>query len=134
MRILVVEDDQMLQEQLVDVLKKMSSQVVVDTNESADETITFMESQRLNPKFGYDLIIADVALSGTRNGFDLWRVCSEQNPDTEFMFISGISSVEFLKRVAIEGDPDRCPPFLCKPFTLQEFRNLVMQLVGSRLD
>ena len=134
MRILVVEDDVGLQEQLVEVLKKISPQISVDTNDSADETITWMDSQRLNPKFGYELIIADVSLSGKRTGFDLWRVCCEQHPNTEFMFISGISSVEFLKRVAVEGDPDRCPPFLCKPFTLAEFKNLVLQLVGSKLD
>ena len=127
MKVLIVEDEPALQVQLVQIVQGMGSDFKVDSSVSADDTIQFMETQKLNPHYGYDLIVSDVSLEGKHDGFDLWRACKEQFPQTRFIFISGIPVTDFLEKV--QDDP-ACPPYLSKPFSLSDFKLLVKDVLG----
>ncbi len=131
MRILIVEDDLALQTELTKLLTTIDSSISAESADNVDETISLMESQQLNPHFGYDLILADVSVQGQSNGFDLWKVCSKLYPKTYFVFMSGISAGEFLEK--IKNDP-RCPPFLNKPFTLREIKKLVNDVLEQKIE
>lgn len=129
MRVLIVEDDETFRAELIKVFAKIDPEIQVSTAENAEETIGFMDSQHLNPNFGYDLIISDVTLNGAATGFDLWRVCSDRYPSTYFVFMSGISAFEFLEK--LKNEP-RCPPFLTKPFVLSQFKNLIREVLDHK--
>ena len=127
MRILIVEDDLELQEMITALLHRIDPQIEVDTAVNGEETIGLMSSQILNPKFNYDLIISDVTLEGSATGFDLWKFCSKKFPSTYFVFMSGISQVEFFDK--LKDDP-QCPPFLSKPFVMEKFRELINEVMS----
>jgi DNA-binding NtrC family response regulator len=130
MRVLLVEDDASLRELLFDALVKVLPDAEIDTANTADEIISFMNTQVDNPKFHYQLIISDVRLTGESSGFDLWRITESLYPKTRFLFMSGLSTLEFLQHV--EGD-SKCPPFLAKPFQIKDFQQLVRQLLEEDL-
>ena len=129
MRVLLVEDDLVLQGILADLITKLDESIELETATSADEIILIMKSQALNPNFGYDLIISDVKLNGEATGFDLWNVCSYFCPSTFFVFIAGLSTMEFVEK--LQKDP-RCPPFLTKPFKRAQFARLLEQVMEHK--
>lgn len=126
MRILIVEDDETLRELLLKALQKTLPLAEIDTADTADEIISFMNTQVHNPNFHYTLIISDVKLAGDNTGFDLWKMTEAHYPNTLFLFISGLSVVEFLEQFKAGL---KCPPFLSKPFSLQEFEAIIQSLL-----
>mgnify|MGYP000119574979 CR=1 FL=1 len=129
MRILIVEDEIDLQTALESLIKASFPQSEIEAVSNIDETISWMKSQQLNPNFGFDLILADVSLQGEYTGFDLWKICSEMYPNTHFVFMSGISTQEFMEK--LKDDP-KCPPFLSKPFTAKQVKELLKRVMDSR--
>ncbi|MBI2711877.1 MAG: response regulator [Bdellovibrio sp.] len=126
MRFLLVEDDAALREMIMEALLDFLPDCEIDTADSADEIAPTMMSQALNPKFHYDLIISDVTLQGSMTGFDLWKVTETQFPHTEFLFISGISTLQFLEKT--QGS-QRLPVYLAKPFLIEELIRIVSELL-----
>jgi two-component system NtrC family sensor kinase len=115
-RLLVVEDDEMVQAMVVRVLEQVGYQVDTSTDGlSAHERIE---------RADYDLIICDVRMPRL-NGIDLYkRLASEQSKVLErFLFITGdtvsAETVGFIEANHI--------PYLGKPFEIEDLLKAVQQ-------
>ena len=129
MRVLIVEDDVALQTALEVVLKRIDAEMTVDCASSSDQAISQIAQKKADEGEEYDLIVSDVSLESGPSGFDLWKYCCEAFPSTYFVFMSGISVLEFLDRLK---DEPSCPPFLTKPFSEAKFRSLIQEVMKNR--
>ena len=78
----------------------------------------------------YDLIIADLNLKTQGTGLDIWKICQVRLPQSTFLLISGTPLDEFLHLVG--GQADEAPPYLPKPFRLNQCRDILMWLLGNQ--
>lgn len=122
-KVFIVEDDIELSAMIDRILKTIDPSVRIDWATSAEEAITRLNGTALtNGNPPYDLIIADIFLEGPKTGLDFWRRCSEDFPDIPLVITSGLSLDKYFKVV---GHDTISPPFLSKPFTVGECRNLL---------
>jgi CheY-like chemotaxis protein len=121
--VLVVEDDPWIRPVLEGVVASIDPRIRVDWFESAEEAIAALEARRRDPVQGpYDLIVADIFLDGPSTGLDLWRECEDRFRETPIVVISSLPKERF--QLALEKD-ETSPPFLEKPFSLEEARILL---------
>ena len=107
MRILVVEDDQLLNKTLSYNLSAVGYSV--DGAMSKAVAIRFLEKQ------DYDLIVLDVNLPDG-NGFDICREVKERRPDTAVIFLTANDTEsDMLKGFELGADD-----YICKPFRPRE--------------
>lgn len=70
-----------------------------------------------------DLIISDNLLLGHKTGIDFWDYCKKSHSQTPFVMISALPVQRFL-----EISKTKCmPPFLPKPFSLNEISSLIKE-------
>ena len=108
-RVLIVEDDitmQPLWKYVIEISAPGASIKWVTTEEGAEKII----AHRLHMSEEFDLIIADIFLSGSRTGIDLWKRYGEGN--TQFLLMSAVSPTKFAKLV---GDGEPTPLYVQKP-------------------
>ena len=108
-RVLIVEDDvtmQPLWKYVIETSAPGASIKWVTTEEAAEKII----AHRLHMAEEFDLIIADIFLSGSRTGIDLWKRYGSGN--TQFLLMSAVSPTKFAKLV---GDGEPTPLYVQKP-------------------
>ena len=92
LRVLIVEDD-------LDLMPIWKHSISLTHKDIRIDWVTNYESAenkiRMNYKRGspYDLVIADINLSSTRNGIDLWNRVGEEA--LRFVFVTGMSMSVF---------------------------------------
>lgn len=109
-KILIVDDDEILANELKDSLTEMDYDVIRIVKSGEDAITTFKE---LNP----NLILMDIKLSGDKNGFEAAEEIIGMH-DVPIIYISGIPYEDRLYRSKL-----RVPyGYLTKPFTLNELQ------------
>jgi DNA-binding NtrC family response regulator len=124
-KILVVEDDLACEAVLRRTIHTLAPDADIDWEESAEQAVAALERDRVEGR-SYDLIIADIFLSGTETGLDLLKVCSERFPDTPVLITSSLPMDRFFQTV---GTQTIAPPFLPKPFYIAECRQVIEGLL-----
>lgn len=126
--VFVIEDDPEMFTLLERVLRGIDPTVEVDWALSAEEAIDQLVSRIRRRKNllreaepPYDLIVADIFLHGNKTGVDLWRTCTELFPRIPIVVTSGMSMEKFFRTL---GDTAVSPPYLAKPFSIGECKDL----------
>ncbi|HLH12655.1 MAG TPA: response regulator [Methylovirgula sp.] len=110
-RILIVEDDMLVRELLVDILREAGFE--------AQEADCAREALRELAARPFDLVMSDIDMPGELDGIDLARHIGGSWPETRVILISGRS------RPALPGDI----LFLPKPFTAARLIAAVTQMI-----
>lgn len=123
--VLIVEDDAALKPLWISVFAQVAPGARIDwvlTEEAAERKIR----ERVAIGELYDIIIADIFLSGKRSGLDLWRRYGMDG--SEFVVVTGASPE---KVAALTKDEEMPPPrFLHKPLEPKALLSLITELLG----
>lgn len=117
MRILVVEDDRLLNHTLCYNLSAVGYTV--------DSAVTKVEATALYEKQDYDLVVLDVNLPDG-NGFDFCRELKKRRPDTAVIFLTAHDMESDMIRGFELGTDD----YVTKPFPISVFRKKVAALLS----
>jgi len=121
-RVFVLEDDLELSLVIENVLRSIDSTIDLDWSTDAEGAITQLKNiVSVSPMLPYDLIVADIFLDGKTTGIDFWRTCQDLFPHTPVLITSSLSLDRFFATV---GQESICPPYLQKPFTVSECRQV----------
>ncbi|QKF74343.1 two-component system response regulator, putative CusR [Aliarcobacter faecis] len=107
MKILLLEDDLILNEILEEHLKEQNYQVF--TTFSSDEAEKYLYSQN------FDLLLLDVNVPNL-NGFDLLKELRKNSIKTPAIFITSLNMIEDMQK----GFDSGCDDYIRKPFELKE--------------
>lgn len=121
-RVFVLEDDLELSTVIERILRSIDSTICLDWATSAEgaiEQLKIIESQGAG--IPYDLIVADIFLDGKSTGIDFWRTCQELFPQVPVLITSALTLDRFFSTV---GTQSICPPYLQKPFTATECKQV----------
>lgn len=135
-RVLVVDDDQELSVVMSQILKSIDPKVEIDLATSAEEAVEQLHyrdqelrgSRRERP---YDLIVADIYLEGRKSGLELLESHLQDYPKIPVLVTSGMPLDRFLKAY---GRDSVCPPFMQKPFSVGECRQMFEGLLAYGQD
>lgn len=127
-KVLIVEDDISYEPIWRKVLESVDPSIEYQWCTSANEAQKILE-QTLKRGEYWDLVIADIFLSGSRTGLDLWEKCGEP---VENMII--VSSVEYSKLLDYIGSTSTPPTYIKKPLNIQECVTAVNELIGGELE
>ena len=117
MRILVVEDDRLLNNTLCYNLSAAGYEV--------DAALTKSAAERLCKKLKYDLFVLDVNLPDG-NGFDFCRDMKERHPETAVIFLTANDmESDMLKGYELGADD-----YVTKPFPMSVFQKKVSALLA----
>ncbi len=119
MRILVVDDDDIICQGIRKVLKPHGHEIMTANNA--------IESREILAQNPFDLVILDFLLPGT-SGLGLARELSRERPDLILVLISGFSTVS----TTVSGINSGVFDYLPKPFKNQDLLNLVQRVEYRR--
>jgi len=125
-RILVIEDDQGCESILRRVIHSLDSDAKVDWEESVENAVDALQRQHAQGH-DYDLIIADIFLSGRKTGLELWQSYRDNYPDIPMLIVSSLSPDRFFSSIGAETI---APPFLPKPFHAGECKQMIEGLLA----
>ncbi|MCY6960557.1 response regulator transcription factor [Clostridium brassicae] len=117
MRILVVEDDRLLNNTLCYNLSSVGYEI--------DAAMTKAAASRFFEKQDYDLIVLDINLPDG-NGFDFCREIKERRPDTAVIFLTANDMESDMLRGFELGADD----YVTKPFPISVFRKKVSAMLS----
>ncbi|MFC1683285.1 diguanylate cyclase [Candidatus Zixiibacteriota bacterium] len=111
-RVLVVDDEEIVRSFLVDVLSEEGYQVRAVP--SGEEAIVLFERET------YDLIITDIKMPGT-NGMEVLRSAKTMDPNQNVIVMTGYASTE----TAVESMKLGAGDYITKPFNLDQIKIVV---------
>lgn len=109
--VLIVEDDIAMQPIWENVLRHVSPTVSIKWSKS-EEGAELLMKQKIAKNEEFDLVIADIYLSGFKTGIDLWE--KFRFSESLFLFTSSIDVREFAAIIK-KYDNDYVPFFMRKP-------------------
>ena len=118
-RILVVDDEESICHFCVDGLQSAGYAVEMSTDAS--------QALNLACEYSFDVILTDLRMPGL-GGFDFLRSLMDHSPSAAIIFMTGFATVE-LAAQAVRGG---AYAFLQKPFTLDDLRRTVEQVLQQR--
>ena len=128
LRVFVLEDDMDLSAVIERVLRSIDPMISLDWATSAEEALAIIQPTSSSYDWPvYDLIVADIFLDGKSTGIDFWRTCQDAFPDTPVVMTSALSLDRFFSTI---GRDSVCPPFLQKPFTPSECKQIFQNMLG----
>jgi response regulator of citrate/malate metabolism len=116
-KVLIVEDDLSLSNLLCEVIETFSPEAEIHTATSGEEAEEYLKREAEIKYSPYDLVVADIFLEGETTGLDVWKMCDEKYPKTEILVTSSLPVEKFKSYLK---NADSCPPYLQKPFSLEE--------------
>jgi CheY-like chemotaxis protein len=117
--VLLVEDDDATRKALEAMLKAHRYQVLVAQN--GLEAISFLENEALT----IDLVVSDIVMP-QMGGLELHKQMQDRWPQVQMLFITGHPLDEKNQQLLQQGRIH----WLQKPFTVQEFNQVVLELMG----
>ncbi len=121
--VLIVEDDLSFEPLWRHVFQQISPVTTIDwalSEEQAERKIL----KRARMGLTYDLVIADIFLSGKKTGVDLWNRYGEDVGN--FVFVSGLSKEKFDQLMSLDFSS---PIFMQKPLSPKQCRELIQNLL-----
>jgi len=119
LRVLVVDDEEVIRVLFRDVLEDMGYRVRVAAN--GESAIKVLEEEP------FDLIITDIRMPGI-DGMELLRISKENYPEIDVIIITGYASVE----TAVEAMKLGAIDYLTKPLNIDQIRIIVDKVVERR--
>ncbi|MGD9970117.1 MAG: response regulator transcription factor [Sulfuricurvum sp.] len=119
MRLLLLEDDMILKESMEEFLSAQN--YTVDSFDNSEEAYDAVFS------VDYDLLLLDVNVPGTFNGFSLRKALADENKNIPTIFVTSMSSADAL----IQGYAHGCCDYIKKPFDLTELMLRVRHALKS---
>ena len=126
-RVLILEDDFTFKPLWTSVIKHECPDAHIDwvqTEEAAERCI------QLRRKMGqkYDLVVADIFLSGRKTGIDLWTRFGQTIEN--FVFVSSLPRDKF--DTLVSADDKRYPVYIQKPLRASVCADVVRELLGAK--
>lgn len=121
--IVLVEDEDMVRQLLLRVLEREGYRVLAAG--SGEEGLEILDREQRDP----DLLLTDITLPGSVNGFELGRRALEEHREMKLVCMSGSSEDEMsdeLMRRAVGASA-----FLGKPFSPAELVEMVHDVIGE---
>ncbi|MFH1437194.1 MAG: response regulator [Pseudomonadota bacterium] len=118
-RMLVVDDEIVVQRSCVDIFTEKSENYEIVTVSSGEEALAALKKQR------FDIILTDIKMPGLP-GLQLLMVIREKYPDIAVVVITGYATV----KTAVEAMKLGAVDFIPKPFTPDEIYNSVENLAA----
>jgi len=119
-KILVVDDEIMVQRSCVDIFDVKSDRYSIVTVSSGEEALATIEKQH------FDIILTDIKMPGLP-GLELLEAIQERFPSIAIIVITGYATVKTAVQAMQLGAVDVIP----KPFTPNEIFNAVENLVAQ---
>lgn len=116
-KVLIVEDDLALSNLLCEVIETFSPDAEIHMATSGEEAEYHLEKESEQGRPPYDLVVADIFLEGDITGLDIWKTCDLNYHETNILVTSSLPIEKFKSYLKNE---DSCPPYLPKPFSLEE--------------
>lgn len=126
-RVLILEDDFTFKPFWTNVVRQSCQNAKIDwvqTEEAAERRIRYLQKNG----FKYNLIVADVFLSGKKTGIDLWTQFYKAVDN--FVFVSSLPREKFDKLVSGEGYT--YPVYLQKPLKTSVCVDVIKQIMGTK--
>lgn len=120
-KVLVVDDEVAILLVLEDMLKKAGFEVVSATNPD-DGARIFLEE-------GADLLLTDLRMNASLDGFDLMSQCRKKDPLLPTIVITAYGSVDMAVKAIRKGADD----FVCKPFSLADLTAKIKHALAVRV-
>lgn len=120
-RILVVEDEQHIRQNLCECLRQLGCQVI----EAPDGTEALDRFKQQQGKI--DLVLTDLVMPHM-SGHELWRELTQLDPQLSFLFMSGYTEDSAMRRDILS----RQAAFLSKPFSVAELSNAIQRALAMR--
>ena len=120
-RILVVDDEEMINELLSDYFRELGYDVTVAL--SAEEAIEKLEFENQ-----FNLIITDIDLPG-KSGFELLKIVKETKENLPVVILSGIKTFDNTIKAVKNGAID----FISKPFDLKSVQKVVEKILKKQV-
>ena len=128
-KVYIVEDDLELSTVLDRILWSIDPNIQMNWTTSAEEAMHHLKEVRHKADGKpYDLIIADIFLDGPATGVDLWRLSKQYLPKVPLVLTSALSAEKFLASVDCF---EICPPFLAKPFSISDCRQILKSTLNG---
>lgn len=125
--ILIVEDDRDLIEVLKILMRDVFPTAEVETATNIEEAIRLLSSGRPKPvNLPYDLVFADIFLSGPGTGLDILRLCRTVYPELHLLLSSAMPRSQLVNLLRGEEIPAN---YLEKPFSLDDCREKIKSAV-----
>ncbi len=112
-RVLLVDDDPVMQKYTGHILEKASFEV--DTASDAFEAIDRAR------QISYDIVVVDLVLPGPLNGVDVIKEIRKSSPMAKIIAYSGFSDEDISEKVSLAG----ANHFLTKPFKPNDLMELI---------
>ena len=116
MRLLLVEDDKMVRDSVVHMLKGSCYQLT--TADNGDEGLQLLQSAA-----DFDMMISDVVMPGKLNGIELADIASAQFPKLGILLVSG-----YVGSLSEKSASFADYAFLPKPFSKSQLLQALQQL------
>ena len=126
-RVLIVEDDRACETILSRIVHSVDPEAKIDWAESAEAAALQLVQER-GKGTPYNLVIADVFLTGKLTGIDLWRLYRDFYPSPPVVLTSSLPLSNYL--ATMQNEPD-APIFLAKPFFAEECRVIVKRFMAN---
>ena len=120
MNVLILEDETILAISMGEFLEDLGYEVVHFVN--AEDAFDAIYDR------GFDLLLLDVKVSGSMNGFQLLSTLRENNIMTPAIFITSLNNIEDLT----QGYKCGCCDYIRKPFDLAELKLRIEQVIQTQ--
>lgn len=120
-RLLIIDDE--------DIVLKSCQRILRDSGYHIDTATNGEEGLAVLDRGDYDLVVTDLMMPGM-SGMDVLRTIKEKNIDVTVVIFTGYATAETAREALKTGAFDYIP----KPFTPEEFRDVVNNAIQSRGD
>ena len=120
-RVLVVEDETLIRQNLSECLRQMGCQVI-EAVDGAEALEIFKIEQG-----GVDLVLTDLVMP-RMSGHELWTQLTALDPELSFLFMSGYTEDSALRRQIFSQES----AFLMKPFSVADLSNALQRAFSLR--
>ena len=120
-KILIIDDEDIVLQSCKRILR--SENYDIDTVYSGEEGLSKIEDKK------YDLVVTDLMMPGM-SGIDVLRTVKERKLDLKVVIFTGFATAETAREALKMGAFDYIP----KPFTPDEFRDVIHNAIKSRED